>query len=339
MPSPNEPLQNFNLDTMSGVYPGTRTQQYQRLRLRLLDGDRVVEWSQLQWYLDPASVALFVLPATADRTAPIWRSEPPPDASALVETLNVALSARSEYVEACGTCVHFRSLTGVSDDGLPIGRCGWGQGDAATATQLPSVLAIQSAFAVGCDQFLRNPMPGGAAQTATAAELAQVRVPKSAELDPDRLPFWPRLWHRVVERLGKPQPPVSWAEQLVERSGVGAGTEPCFVCHGRLANLGALAVAAPEGDKQTFSVWRCRSCYSIFLNDWIDRWERLDSLETEESVYRLAPAEAVAALTIIHAATGADHPGGRDERHPQRAQMNALISGKSAISHQIRQGR
>lgn len=73
-----------------------------------------------------------------------------------------------------------------------------------------------------------------------------------------------------------------WEDRIVERSGVGVGTTPCFACQGRIANLGALAVATPEGDKQTFSIWRCRTCYTCYLNDLIDRaGRRTDSLETE----------------------------------------------------------
>jgi hypothetical protein len=111
------------------------------------------------------------------------------------------------------------------------------------------------------------------------------------------------------------------------------------VCQGRLANLGALAVASPEGDKQTLSVWRCRSCYTTYFNDWIDRWERLENLETEERYFRIAPAEAYAALHVIRSTTGGDHPGRREERRQQRAQMLALVVGKQPLSHQIRQGR
>ena len=108
--------------------------------------------------------------------------------------------------------------------------------------------------------------------------------------------IWGRMRRRSAETVRQREAPPctcgTWEEGLIERSGVGAGTEPCFACQGRIANLGALAVATPEGDKQTFSVWRCRSCYTYYLNDWIDRWERTDSLETEESYYRLCPTEA-----------------------------------------------
>jgi uncharacterized protein with PIN domain len=131
----------------------------------------------------------------------------------------------------------------------------------------------------------------------------------------------------------------TWEERVIERSGVGAGTEPCFACQGRIANLGALAVATPEGDKQTFSVWRCRSCYTYYLNDWIDRWERTDSLETEERYYRLSPAEALEVLAVIDNVVHAEHPARRHERNAQRAWILEFIQGRTLLSHQIRQGR
>ena len=134
-------------------------------------------------------------------------------------------------------------------------------------------------------------------------------------------------------------PLAAWEERLMERSGVGAGTEPCFACQGRLANLGALAVASPEGDKQTYSVWRCRHCYTWYLNDWVDRWERLDSLETEESWYRLSPAEALEVLAVIDNVVHAEHPARRHERGAQRAWMVAFLHSHPLLSHQIRLGR
>ena len=131
----------------------------------------------------------------------------------------------------------------------------------------------------------------------------------------------------------------SWEAKVIERSGVGAGTEPCFACQGRIANLGALAVATPEGDKQTFSIWRCRACYTYYLNDWIDRWERTDSLETEERYYRLAPAEALAILAVIDNVVHGEHPARRHERGAERAWLLAFIGARAELSHQIRQGR
>jgi hypothetical protein len=141
----------------------------------------------------------------------------------------------------------------------------------------------------------------------------------------------------------QPQPkssdPGDWTARIVERSGVGAGTEPCFACQGRIANLGALAVASPEGDKQTFSVWRCRQCFTYYLNDWVDRWERTDSLETEETYYRLAPHEALEILAVIDDVVDAEHPARRHERDAQRAWMVQYIGSRPPLSHQIKQGR
>jgi hypothetical protein len=324
---------------MSGVYPGTRTQQYQRLRVRATHGKRDAEWVQLHWYTDPEAIAMFARGEASTPFTQVWRAAPPPLPPELSATLRAALAEQGRYAEACFACLHFQPIAGVRHDGLPVGRCRWSQGDEATATRVPNVLAIQSALALACDQYL----PGGDPSTQAPARLDQsvhrLTMDKSAELDPDRLPFWPRLWRRLGKRFRGRQSPLSWTEQLVERSGVGAGTEPCFVCQGRLANLGALAVATPEDDKQTYSVWRCRSCFTLYLNDWTDRWERLDSLETEESVYRLAPAEAFAALSVIRATVGGDHPGDRAKRQQQRAQMHALVSSRSPLSHQVRQGR
>jgi hypothetical protein len=201
---------------------------------------------------------------------------------------------------------------------------------------LPESVTVQSALSLACAHRDRLDEPPTAPPTGNDSSVANPRVLKSAELDPDRLPFWPRLWHRLFHRN---KPTLHWSAQILERSGVGAGTEPCFVCQGRLANLGALAVASPEGDKQTLSVWRCRSCYTTYFNDWTDRWERLDNLETEERYYRIAPAEAFAALRIIHETKGGDHPGRRQDRRAERDQMLALVSGKTPLSHQIRQGR
>ena len=128
-------------------------------------------------------------------------------------------------------------------------------------------------------------------------------------------------------------------ERLVERSGVGAGTEPCFACQGRIANLGALTVDTDEGDKHTYSVWRCRACHTTYLNSWIDRWERLDSLETEETYYRLAPAEAVEVLAVIDGVVGGEHPAGRHTRAAERAWFEAFVRERRPLSHQRKQGR
>jgi hypothetical protein len=333
MATERKPLLNFNLDTMSGIYPGSRTMTYQRLRLHALhsSADGQSQWYQLQWYSDPNAAMLLQVHANKPASAPIFTLDEPHHSS-FTRQLHEQLTNAGLTADACYACRLWQPLQVVTEDGLPAGRCRWSDHEST----LPNALATQSALSLACEHFQRldqpQPSPFG---EATPGE-SHPRVVKSAELDPDRLPFWPRLWHRFRLRT---QSAPHWTEQILERSGVGAGTEPCFVCQGRLANLGALAVASAEGDKQTLSVWRCRNCYTTFFNDWTDRWERLENLETEEIYYRIAPAEAYAVLHVIHATHGGEHPGRREDRRQQRTQVLSLVTGKQPLSHQVRQGR
>ena len=328
MPEESEPLQNFNTATMSGIYPGSRTMIYQRLRLRHTQAESS-QWYQLQWYTEPASALLLQLRENQPST-PVFRILAP-EQPVFVHQLHEQLTASYLQAEACFACRNWQAQAVHTEDGLPAGRCRWNDDDAT----MPSAIATQSALSLACDHFKALDEPQSSIAVNAAPSTSHPRVLKSAELDPDRLPFWQRLLHR----FRRPVPTEEWADQVIERSGVGAGTEPCFVCQGRLANLGALAVASPEDDKQTLSVWRCRSCYTTYFNDWTDRWERLDSLETEERYYRIAPAEAYAILRIIHATVGGDHPARRAERREQREQILAIVGTTQPLSHQVRQGR
>lgn len=339
MTNDGEPLQNFNLDTMSGIYPGTRTQVYQRLRLRRQeDAQAAPTWYTLQWYSAPAALVLHAVQqrGTAEPELTLTPHEDPLHFSA---TLREELDAHGLCADACFDCRHWQPQQRTNDHGVPVGQCTWGQSEQHGSDQADRMLRAQTGLSLACASFQRRDDSHAFAAYAGPDE-SSLRLQKSAELDPDRLPFWPRLWRKLAGRdRRRAMSAHDWADQLVERSGVGAGTEPCFVCQGRLANLGALAVETDEGDKQTLSVWRCRECYTTYLNDWTDRWERLESLETEERYFRLAPAEAHAVLHIIHTIPGGDHPAqGRERRH-HRAQILAMLAGKRALSHQIRQGR
>lgn len=334
-----KPQHNFNTETMSGIYPGSRTMIYQRLRLQAIhvepSGQQGAMY-QLQWYTDPTAAILLPTQGDTPALAPLITLTEPQTAD-LTQRLHDELAAVGLQADACFACRHWYPLNIHTDDALPAGRCRWNDPDSS----LPGALATQSALSLACDHFQRQDQPPRQEADVALPFTTLPRVRKLAELDPDRLPFWPRLWYRVKQRFlpRRAEAQTDWADQVIERSGVGAGTEPCFVCQGRLANLGALAVASPEGDKQTLSVWRCRSCYTTYFNDWTDRWERLESLETEERYFRIAPAEAYTALSVIRATKGGDHPGRRAERRPQREQILALVAGKTPLSHQIRQGR
>lgn len=338
-----EEYQHFNLATMSGVFPGTRTMVFQRFRLiRTADGQAAPRWARLQWYTEPAAC---VLGLPADLAA----AEDGGDALRLVEPLagnfrrilRDVLQARGISLRACGSCAHWRPQSAVTEDGLPLGRCTWAPAG-GEQRPIPPPLQVQSLLAVDCQHWAFDGFRRDEPEPPPAALPAPAPMPKRAEQETNER--W-TLWGQIKRALG--QPPQArptggaraWEAIVVERSGVGAGTEQCHACNGRIANLGALTVATAEGDKQTFSVWRCRICYTFYLNDWIDRWERTDSLETEETYYRLAPAEALAVLAVIDNVVDAEHPARRHERDAQRRWMLDFLAGHVPLSHQVRQGR
>jgi hypothetical protein len=338
----SETFQLFNLATMSGVFPGTRTMVYQRVRLAPLvqaDGAPATRWARILWYTAPPAciVELEAHTATGSAAAVLVRIEAPEPAT-LGAVLAQALTAAGWRLVTCGGCAHWRPHSARNLDDLPTGRCTW-QRDAASPS---SDLTAQSLLALACDRWQAaadTPQPAMADDAIAPTVVAPIRKRAEQESD-ERWTLIGQIRRWLRKSAPTPATPTpTWEERVIERSGVGAGTEPCFACQGRIANLGALAVATPEGDKQTFSVWRCRSCYTYYLNDWIDRWERTDSLETEERYYRLSPAEALELLAVIDDVVHAEHPARRHERNAQRAWMLEFIQGRALLSHQIRQGR
>jgi len=357
----------FDQATMSGITPGTRTRIFQRVRLRALPGATtgVAQWARLLWYALDDDVAH----AEADdgwRTDAIegavctvhlqeddgdsWSMEPlvslaNVSVDGLMPALSSALSDEGWQLRSCGTCRWWQPGELRQIDGLPVGRCGFERG-MDDRIDVPELLAIQSTLALDCDAWTERAgkiVPGpedGRSNLPRAVESCAVppALPKAAESKPDG-----GFLSRLGARFGRGQVPAStpktWQEQLVERSGVGAGTESCFACQGRIANLGALTVATPDDDKQTYSVWRCRTCYATYLNSWIDRWERLDNLETDERIYRVAPADACAFLAVIDGVEAGDHPAGREHRHGQRRWFETQLSAMEPISRQVKYGR
>jgi hypothetical protein len=325
---------HFNLETMSGVFPGTRTQVFQRVQLRALDGEKGA-WGVLYWYEAPRACALFLLEADASSTVmeePLLRLVTPWEE--MNQQLQHALHVAGWQLVACGSCTHWQPVAVTTPDQVAGGQCGW-QLDGEDK-ETPVILGRQSLLALSCPHWTSalRPLTLSAHPTEQAAPVRKV-----AEVSESKLPLGARLWRRLQRWRQHTSTETGWEANLLERSGVGAGTEPCFVCQGRIANLGALAVETAEGDKQTFSVWRCRNCYTTYLNDWIDRWERLDSLETEERYYRVAPAEARKLLALIYTVTGGEHPGGRRERVAERDQLLRFVADRAPLSHQVRQGR
>ncbi len=332
------PLEPFNLETMSGVHPGSRTRVYQQVRLRSREGD-AVRWAQIRWHEAPRRCTVHLQISTSSNRwaeTPLCVVDDPQEAG-----LQAALVARLEEAGwrllTCGTCGHWHPAPGQDHpDGLPMGLCGW-QGEHPVAEPVPAGFRRQSLLALDCGHWC--PTADGRPPDVLPEEPP---APASAREPLESSPggWWQRLrarWRRSrPEDVGRTS---SWLERLAERSGVGAGTEPCFACQGRLANWGALTLATPEGDKRTVSVWRCRLCGTWYLNDWVDRWERLDSLETEERYFRLAPMEALEVLARIHRVPGGEHPQGREQRTQERAWVDGFLAQRTPLSHQRRQGR
>ncbi len=356
--SDGAPLQPFNMATMSGVFPGTRTRVWQRVRLMPLAGSQPpAGWALLLWYDEPAACVL--VPQESEPThrpaappsppAPLARIEAP-NARTLHARLTEALAEQGARIDACGGCAHWRVASSeggdvrTTADGLALGACALRRegGPMSEAEAVPAVLAAQSHLSLACAHWQpRAQSPAAAVEAAPDADatLPVAPLPKIAETTESKLKPLARLRLRIARSLRPPPPPANLAAMLAERSGVGAGTEPCPVCQGRIANLGALTVASPEGDKETFSVWRCRVCHTLFLSDWVDRWERVESLETEERIYRIAPVEAAELLTLFATIPAAEHPERRHERTAQRVWIHEQLALRTPLSHTIKQGR
>ena len=360
-----EGQQRFNLATMSGIFPGTHTMVFQRVRLSLADGGSTApRWARLQWYTTPPACVLTLPETVPESLTPAEPSAEQADQPALSDqlhfaeplqgdfrrTLRTALRQRNYRLRACGSCAHWRPQTNAATaDGISLGCCAWCSNQSTLGREIPPALALQSMLAVDCRHWQFDGFRPDDAEPAPAVPGAPSSppppVPRRAEQESnERWTLWGQVRRLLAGAQSTPTPPPStterpWAEIVVERSGVGAGTEQCHACNGRIANLGALTVATGEGDKQTFSVWRCRRCYTFYLNDWIDRWERTDSLETEETYFRLAPAEALEVLAVIDNIVDAEHPARRHERQAQRSWMLGFLAGHLPLSHQVRQGR
>ncbi len=359
-------LSHFNLETMSGIFPGTRPQHVRQVLIdslasggeanEQLDIQSTTQWAQLRWYEaaakpaadgpanepkmneitteDLATVALFVGTAAGE-----WQGEPLialswPTAEheggavvdgALVDALSERLAAAGWRLHACATCAHWWP----SEES---GRCTWRAASrdddrAATAPDLDAdsltePLAAQALLALACTHW----------QPAAERGSPPRPTPALPAVRPARRALWRRLLPRLDNRQAAHGP--DWRTQVMERlSGPGsisAGTEPCVVCPGRSVNLGARSGESAEGDAETWSIWRCNRCHTFYANQWIDRWVRLDSLETEETVARIAPGEAFALLQQIV---------GPADKGEWTNSFRQLFASRPPLAHQIKRGR
>jgi hypothetical protein len=333
-------LHTFNVETMSGVFPGTRTAVFQRVRLVPVPPEGEPTWAQLLWTDDPPACVVHLVDSVAsgaDRAHLFAIADPL--TGDFNQRFSAALAEAGWTLDACGSCRNWSATASQTDDGLPVGSCTLVHNDDGA---VPHRLSTQSHLALACAHHTLSQHSASQSPFSTSglrAEDHQSRLPKIAEISDSKKSPWKRARIRIGQALSRPAPPLTLEQSLAERSGVGAGTEPCFVCQGRIANLGALAVETPEGDKQTFSVWRCRLCFTLYLSNWIDRWERVESLETEETIYRIAPFEAAQLLTLFSAVRGGDHPARRRDRNAQRAAILDFVGERRPLSHVVKQGR
>lgn len=269
----------FQTETMSGVAAGSRSLHYFRIRLRLKRDD-ARRWGRiaLREREQPTHFSLESIDSPELETAPLLALEAV-GSDELDEQLPALLQQTGYEALICGTCGHWQPLTGQQDEsGVRLGACRL----KTEPLSFPPELLRQSGLAVECPGWTessrrREPEPEPSA------------APKEDEAPRPLGGLLSRLWRRPKTNAVPGQP-------ILDRARSTTGSLPCFTCHGSLANLGARNLSTVEGDKRTLSVWRCRVCHVYLLNDFIDRWERLDTLEIEEKFYRLAPFEALSLL-------------------------------------------
>jgi hypothetical protein len=322
----DNPFHLFNTKTMSGIHPGSRTAQAHIVRLQSRtdgqsDGQSAPGWARILWPGEAGDAEVYWL-----KDGRGWDEQPALRLSGVngakpVDEVIGALTAAGQPPLVCGTCRWWQPIADAANpDGIPLGLCSWVEERASVPV---SENREQSALALECPHWQAG------------EQMPAAPVLESVQAEP--IGWWAGLKSRLSGQ--KSQQPAASAGDIAERSGVGAGTERCLACHGRIANLGALTVATESDDKRTLSVWRCRLCHTFYLNDWVDRWERLDSLETEESYYRIAPGEALALLALFRQTSGSEHPKERHSRGAQRAQVDAFLVGRPRLLHQIKLGR
>ncbi len=341
-------LPRFNLETMSGIFPGTRPQRVQLLLVAPLDhptSHPEVRWAQLRWYEAETSerapkqkttLALFLREAdgtwqtdallTFAWEATAASTDDETSDRLLVDALDRQLAAAGWRLRTCASCAHW----------LPAGEagcCTWqaanyrlansGQ-DTQKVEQQVDTLAVQQPLALACTHW----------QTAPARRQAPAPATPVIPGSPTDTP-WRRILNKLTGAKSTSQP--RWQRQVLERlSGPGsisAGTESCAVCPGRSVNLGAWGGKTAHDDAETWSVWRCNRCHTFYANHWVDRWVRLDSLETEETIVRVAPAEAFTLLRQMANGAAIAQEGDRGDA------FRLLFESRQPLTHQIKHGR
>lgn len=328
-------LAPFNPDTMSGIYPGDRSAVYQRVLGQQIEAaDVPAQWLQVSWDGQPPGPLVSVDRGSEEAYCISDFRLVISDPREACRALAAELFARDMDLHACGSCGFWDEVTGTTADELPSGRCAFPVAGVEPALAPPE-LAVQSAFSLACthwiprDQFVPpvKVSDGDHAQAnvaPTAAAASEVAGPSP----------WQRVRSLLTRARRDPDDPRRKPIPLPKKV-TAVGTEPCFVCQGRIARLGSHTIRTDEGDNETFTIWRCHICYSTYLGDWIDRWVRLDSLETQEAFYRIAPPVASDLLSRFHAAKVQDAAARQD----LELQLRSLTAETEPVSRQVKQGR
>ena len=107
-------FQLFNLETMSGVFPGTRTMVFQRVRVRPVQrGDGTAgaaQWVRLLWYEEPSACVVELGPSLLRLLEPL--------SGDFGARLQEALGANSVQLTACGSCAFWQPAAAKTDAGL-----------------------------------------------------------------------------------------------------------------------------------------------------------------------------------------------------------------------------
>ncbi len=317
---PDRPmLDPFNLDSMSGVHPGRRAAIYQRLLVApRKPAGSPAHWFRLSW--DGLAPGPLFHPdgKAAAVSLPEFRLTLSDSRQAGAELAH-ELGRRGRSLHACTTCAFWREQPQATPDGIASGRCAYRPDDIAPDSA-PELMR-QSALSLACPHWVAG---GSAASLPPAGEAV------SSKPAPSATGLWRRLAAFITGGQGRRERPAAF---VLPAKTSAVGTEPCFVCQGRIVRIGSTTFATPQNDKETFTVWRCHACFTTYLGDWIDRWVRTDSLETEEAFYRIAPAVAGDLL----AAFEARRPGAVDGALETR--LRALVQATEPLSRQIKQGR
>jgi hypothetical protein len=318
---PDRPmLDPFNLDSMSGIHPGRRSAVYQRLLIAPRErAESPATWYRLSWDGHAPGPLFHAEGNTLGDDLSEFRLALSESRQAGAELVR-ELGRRGWTLHACAACAFWREQPQATPDGIAAGRCAYRPDDISPGAA--QELLSQSALSLACPQWL-------------AADNAAPLPPAGETVSGEPAPPASSLWRRLVALLFRPQSARRRiAVSVLPAKSTAVGTEPCFVCQGRIARLGSTTFATRQNDNDTFTVWRCHACYTTYLGDWVDRWVRTDSLETEEAFYRIAPAVAADLLAAFEARRAETIDAGTLE-----TRLRALVQETEPLSRQVKQGR